>query len=1085
MNHVTYISAGAGSGKTFTLTSILADLIIKGNAEPEQFLLTTFTEKAAAEFKEKAKAKLYERAGCAEAAERLDQAKIGTIDSIAYGFVQKYWYLLGISPNLKLMDDDQKKFYIGQILASVSDRENGAFLKDFCEQFGIGFPFGEMKVGLNYDFWKDDVKNIFEKMKSFNIANLSDSRSKSIEIATAIFGNKDVAFDETKFRELVGEIKRIDANGRQSATRTSALKNVEISLSRGMKICDTVAFKKLLLKDLPDKPSKSGKPGKFQELKETELYQEVLSCLNEAYNSKRTRDYVLKYINLIFDYVEDSEKKFEEFKNSHHLIDFTDMEVYFLKLLDMPEVQDDIRNTFKYVFVDEFQDSSPIQVKIFDKLSEIVGRDECDNLEVAVGSGDSAKKFRIHSSIWVGDVKQAIYGFRGADTDLTKAVSDIIGKKAGSCPKQFAVDTLKTSYRSKENVVKFTNEIFVKAFADVLHEDMVKLDVAPGKENDGLPCLKYWSITGSNATERTKDVALQIAKRVYDGEKASCYAVLARDNISLDAISGELKKLGVPVCRKTGVAANSDELSLLAALLHLVQNDRDDYSRAVVAFLTERDFTAGKIIDSRLEYNAKSKKESLYLADNEILSKFAKRLSHYKALTIHNLVESLVIDLDLCAIGRSWAKSTGTDEVFMALVEAAHDYEEYCTQLMLPPTVDGYLDFCKENAKSMGSKDGVVLETFHYSKGLEWQKVVLLSLDDDVKDERKLIKRNIFGAQLYHDKAPSEANLYPPMIINLLPNLFTGNRNVDEVIGNKILMSEHFSRSKERAIAEVKRLMYVAVTRARDELILTASDDDAFKVFENIGTPHTNTAAGDQEQGVDLFGCGLPFVYEDGRFDESDLKLPSQTEKIVLKANESAETVLRDMQPSKYKSSKYSSAADVPVKLLCDFGKRIMFSGAGEMDKLGTCLHNVFCVLEKDPKVDVARKIIRDQGMDSRIPNPSEVLDAWNNLEKFLTEKYGAKVATYHELPFKHMHDGQIFTGSIDLLWETDKGVVLVDYKSYPGNSTDVVDPKNEHFAGMYAGQFECYENALKAAKKDILAKVIYYHILGVCVDIK
>jgi ATP-dependent exoDNAse (exonuclease V) beta subunit len=122
--------------------------------------------------------------------------------------------------------------------------------------------------------------------------------------------------------------------------------------------------------------------------------------------------------------------------------------------------------------------------------------------------------------------------------------------------------------------------------------------------------------------------------------------------------------------------------------------------------------------------------------------------------------------------------------------------------------------------------------------------------------------------------------------------------------------------------------------------------------------------------------------------------------------------------------------------------------------------------------------------MEKVLPVSKDILDAWTNLEKFLTEKYGEKVATYHEVPFKHHYEGQIFTGSIDFIWETKDGVVLVDFKSYPGHKDDVVNPSHEHYAGMYAGQFECYERALKAAGKSVIAKVVYYHVLGVCVEI-
>ena len=154
------------------------------------------------------------------------------------------------------------------------------------------------------------------------------------------------------------------------------------------------------------------------------------------------------------------------------------------------------------------------------------------------------------------------------------------------------------------------------------------------------------------------------------------------------------------------------------------------------------------------------------------------------------------------------------------------------------------------------------------------------------------------------------------------------------------------------------------------------------------------------------------------------------------------------------------------------------------MDKVGTCLHNIFCVLEQNPTEAQVSEIIKNHGMTESLPNAAEILTAWTNLENFLTDKYGAKTRTYHELPFKQHYDGQIFTGSIDFVWETAEGVVLVDFKSYPGSKEDVVNPEQKHFAGMYAGQFECYERALAASGKKVLAKVVYYHVLGVGVEL-
>lgn len=91
MENVTYINASAGSGKTYTLTHKLAELIKSGHVRSEQVIMTTFTVKAANEMKEEAKKVLYEN-GLFEAANQLDQAMIGTIHSVANSLIKKYWF---------------------------------------------------------------------------------------------------------------------------------------------------------------------------------------------------------------------------------------------------------------------------------------------------------------------------------------------------------------------------------------------------------------------------------------------------------------------------------------------------------------------------------------------------------------------------------------------------------------------------------------------------------------------------------------------------------------------------------------------------------------------------------------------------------------------------------------------------------------------------------------------------------------------------------------------------------------------------------------------------------------------------------
>ena len=93
MRNTTYINAGAGSGKTYTLTNILAKKLSKEGILPSQVILTTFTELAAAEFREKARVQILAK-GKSEIAAQMDSAAMGTVHSVALRFIKKFWYLL-------------------------------------------------------------------------------------------------------------------------------------------------------------------------------------------------------------------------------------------------------------------------------------------------------------------------------------------------------------------------------------------------------------------------------------------------------------------------------------------------------------------------------------------------------------------------------------------------------------------------------------------------------------------------------------------------------------------------------------------------------------------------------------------------------------------------------------------------------------------------------------------------------------------------------------------------------------------------------------------------------------------------------
>ena len=159
MKNTTFVSAGAGSGKTYSLTQEIARMVSKGKCQAEQIILTTFTEAAANELREKVRSTLYSK-GLYEAAMNIDNAAIGTIHSIAYQFVSRYWYLLGNSANVSIMDTEGSKFCISQSLASLPSEADLEIFDKMCRSFNITQPQSSQ---FDFGFWKSELKSIIDK----------------------------------------------------------------------------------------------------------------------------------------------------------------------------------------------------------------------------------------------------------------------------------------------------------------------------------------------------------------------------------------------------------------------------------------------------------------------------------------------------------------------------------------------------------------------------------------------------------------------------------------------------------------------------------------------------------------------------------------------------------------------------------------------------------------------------------------------------------------------------------------------------------------------------------------------------------
>jgi superfamily I DNA/RNA helicase len=205
MKNITFINAGAGSGKTYRLTTELARRLTQAGLDPSQVILTTYTELAAAEFREKARKEILNAKDKdnnpidanirIKNATQLDNAFIGTVHAISYRFIKKYWYLLGYGADIQPMSDQNQDFYMSQSISSIVTEEDRKVFREFRELFNIKennivvFPNGNWVTNkIYYNSQKDEYKVINPDaiIDSNTITKNNEITSKKLQISNDI-----------------------------------------------------------------------------------------------------------------------------------------------------------------------------------------------------------------------------------------------------------------------------------------------------------------------------------------------------------------------------------------------------------------------------------------------------------------------------------------------------------------------------------------------------------------------------------------------------------------------------------------------------------------------------------------------------------------------------------------------------------------------------------------------------------------------------------------------------------------------------------------------------------------------------------
>ncbi|MDE6339625.1 MAG: UvrD-helicase domain-containing protein, partial [Muribaculaceae bacterium] len=596
------------------------------------------------------------------------------------------------------------------------------------------------------------------------------------------------------------------------------------------------------------------------------------------WQSKEVYDLLIRYIDLAFDLAQRWRDQYEAFKKERNILDFNDLEKYLLDLLRDRFAAAEIGAKYRYVFVDEFQDCSPIQIKIFSALSELA-----------------------EHSYWVGDMKQSIFGFRGSDTALTDAVIKTI---EGSLDKGCNIDTLPNSWRSVPEIVEFCNSIFVQAFAPEIPSDRVRLN--PVKLSDpSVEPLVIWNL------DSKEQIAGMIANMLGESVRPSEIAILNRRGDPLNEFAQWLTERNIPVNLSTEPIMSSKAALLAKAILSVADNDADSLAKGEVAFLLDPHYTTENIISDTLAHinPDTGRPDHAFLDEVPVLKRLSKIRSRLTQQSIAEFVESVILELNLYEEAMKCCDRKESVNVLNAIIGAAKTYEEVCLRLDTTPTVKGFIDYLGGGSVTLpGDPDGVVLLTMHKSKGLEWKYVIVTSLESNPADVKKIMKREVFGVHFRRTTPPTEAELFPEVNISLMPFVYgSGNTKVpvplDQIIGNK----PEFAQICKDKIAEETRLLYVAMTRPTHQLVLSLSGKTPLRWLADMGLSGYDSV----NSLTDSFGFSSITLEDESEIEVTEM--PGLTYRI-----ENSEVVheRRDHSPSMLEGK-------LPVKSHRDFGRRI------------------------------------------------------------------------------------------------------------------------------------------------------------------
>lgn len=1058
------LSAGAGAGKTTRLSTEIVE-IIKSGIPPENIVATTFTTKAADELVERIRLKLLE-SGDADSAARILDGYVGTMNSVFGRFLKEFALEMGLSPVQKVLAENDASTLFETIAADVISR----FYGDYRQVFA--------RLGL--DVWDNDWRD-----QVFAVLRLARENGMSSDVVKACA--------DYSWQSMSAWLPEPHPNSEKLDKELKSALMVAKSVLPGgdstKKTKEAVETIKSFLRDWErdgflrwDAWAKLSKLSAAK--KSAEEVEPINAAASDHFRHSRLHEDLKQAIYAVFHCAAEAMQLYAEEKSKRGLIDFTDQESLALGLLKDQQNTEALQDRISAVFVDEFQDSSPLQIALNMRLREIA-----------------------QSAVWVGDVKQAVYGFRGTDPALMQTTMTSIS--------DLDVEILDASYRSRRSLVELVNAIFVPVFeARGMPAERITLNPKRDDKPEQGMAVEVWSYPDSkNQKNDAASLASGVKKVLGQKEqytvidkitrelrplKAGDVAILCRTNDDCVKVAAALSNLGIPATvGESGLLSTPEAVYALAAMRYLIDKG-DTLALAELVHFSSEEWGEGKWLADWLDKD----KRSEMAAAHPIIGELDKAREKMVQMSPSEVLDLALVIANVDETALRWGDGDQRLANLDTLRSLVKKYEGAAETDGSAATTSGFLFFLSEaerdkelNLVAESTDDNAVrVLTYHKAKGLEWPFVILNSL------EKPALRKKLPVFDKVTAVSTTPFNVEDPLHGRRLyywPWPY-GKQERDVALDAFVLDTPQLQERVEQLIEENQRLMYVGMTRARDYLVFAARDFSKAKWLEELtdesGTPViTNLGAADagqEEAPADnrngkIFVKGEPFPCKLRMLSLEDEIVPVEDvcgdgEMVYVgKRAEGTVFVPARFSPSGQKRAEEDGqpSSEKDVVKIHRLGRRLPLSGSPDMAMLGEMVHAFLAA--DDVKLDQEDRLAMAEGIRGRYGiyafSAESMIEASDRLRDFLEKEYEDILEEYREWPV-HLRKGlQKASGWIDFLLLTEKGWVLVDHKSFPGKESDWLA-----HAYNYLPQLQTYGEAItKATGKPVIDAWIHMPVVG------